>query len=73
MFDSNQTKEGYEVKVGKGEVIVGWEEALVRMRKGMKARVTIPPELAYGKEGYDKIPPNATIVFDMEVVSVTPS
>ena len=43
------------------------------MRKGMKARVTIPPELAYGKEGEAKIPPDTTIVFDMEVVSVTPS
>ena len=73
MFDSNQTKEGYGVKVGTGEVIVGWEEALVRMRKGMKSRVTIPPELAYGKEGEAKIPPDTTIVFDMEVVSVTPS
>ena len=73
MFDSNQTKEGYKVIVGSGDVIDGWNEALVRMRKGMKARVTIPPELAYGKEGYDKIPPDATIVFDMEVVSVTPS
>ena len=38
------------------------------MRKGMKAKVTIPPELAYGKKGHSKIPPNATLIFDMEVV-----
>ena len=40
------------------------------MRKGMKAKVTIPSELAYGKEGNSVIPPNSTLVFDMEIVSV---
>ena len=71
-FDSNQSKEGFEVKVGEGSVIKGWEDALLRMRKGMKAKVTIPSELAYGKEGNSVIPPNSTLVFDMEIVSVSP-
>ena len=70
-FDSNQTKEGFEVDVGAGMVIQGWEDALLKMRKGMKARVTIPPELAYGKTGHPpQIPPNSTLIFDMEVANV---
>ena len=73
VFDSNQSKEGLEVKVGQGKVIQGWEDALLKMRKGMKAKVTIPPELAYGKAGNSKIPPNSTLIFDMEVASVSPS
>ena len=72
VFDSNQTKEGFAVKVGQGKVIQGWEEALLKMRKGMKAKVTIPPELAYGA-GNSKIPPNSTLIFDMEVASVSHS
>ena len=73
VFDSNQTKEGLAVKVGQGRVIKGWEDALLKMRKGMKAKVTIPPELAYGEAGNSKIPPNSTLIFDMEVASVSHS
>ena len=40
------------------------------MRKGMKAMVTIPPEKAYGKKGNSVIPPNSTLIFDMEIVDV---
>jgi FKBP-type peptidyl-prolyl cis-trans isomerase len=54
-----------------GQVIAGWDMVLVRMRVGDKMRVTIPPELAYGPAGVNGvIPPNATLVFEMELVEL---
>lgn len=59
-------------KVGMGKVIRGWDEALLTMSKGEKARLEIEPEWAYGKKGVpdSKIPPNAKLIFEVELVSV---
>ncbi|MEQ2208012.1 FK506-binding protein 2B, partial [Xenoophorus captivus] len=59
-------------KVGMGKVIRGWDEALLTMSKGETARLEIEPEWAYGKKGLpeSKIPPNAKLIFEVELVSV---
>ncbi|XP_018601812.1 peptidyl-prolyl cis-trans isomerase FKBP3 [Scleropages formosus] len=59
-------------KVGTGRVIRGWDEALLTMSKGETAKVEIEPEWAYGKKGLpeSKIPPNAKLIFEVELVSI---
>ena len=71
-FDSSVDRhEPFEVAAGVGQVIAGWDIALLRMRAGDKARVTIPPELGYGEHGVQAvIPPQATLVFEMELLEV---
>ncbi|XP_067935683.1 peptidyl-prolyl cis-trans isomerase FKBP3-like [Watersipora subatra] len=58
-------------KVGKGIVIRGWDEALLTMSLGEKAEITIEPEWAYGKRGLEgKIPPNARLIFEVELMAI---
>jgi len=69
-FDSSRGKEPAIFDLGKGEVIKGWEAGIPTMRVGEEARLTIAPELAYGIEGLPpKIPSNATLVFDVNLLS----
>eukprot|EP01098_Paradermamoeba_levis_P004346 TRINITY_DN186_c0_g1_i1.p1 TRINITY_DN186_c0_g1~~TRINITY_DN186_c0_g1_i1.p1 ORF type:complete len:234 (-),score=109.56 TRINITY_DN186_c0_g1_i1:26-685(-) len=75
VFDTNVGKkkaEPLKFKVGTGKVIRGWDEALLTMTKGEKATLTIQSEWAYGKKGLPeaKIPPNATLIFDVELVNI---
>lgn len=59
--------------LGNGSVIPGWEEGISMMNKGGKARLIIPPYLAYGERGVGSIiPPDATLVFDVELVDIQP-
>lgn len=73
IFDDSQ-KRGmpFSFTLGNGQVIPGWEQGIAGMKIGEKRVLTIPPELAYGAVGAGRvIPPNATLVFDVELVAVT--
>jgi FKBP-type peptidyl-prolyl cis-trans isomerase len=71
-FDSSRDRgQPIPVEVGRGKVIAGWDEAIPMMTVGEKAKLTIPPQLAYkeaGRKGV--IPPNATLIFEVELVGI---
>jgi len=67
-FDAAQN---FQFTLGVGQVIPGWDQGFAGMRVGGQRRLVIPPEQAYGSQGAGGvIPPNATLVFDVELVSV---
>lgn len=72
-FDASQNRQKpFVFELGAGRVIKGWDEGVVGMKKGTKRVLIIPPELAYGGQGSgDVIPPGATLLFEVEVVSIT--
>jgi FKBP-type peptidyl-prolyl cis-trans isomerase FkpA len=71
VFDSSVGKTPFELLVGQGTVIPGWEQALVMMKKGEKSTFFIPSNLAYGEQGAGGIiEPFSSLIFEMEVVDV---
>lgn len=56
--------------IGKRQVIKGWDEGIAQLSKGSKAKLTIPSELAYGEPGRPGIPPNSTLIFEVEVMDI---
>jgi FKBP-type peptidyl-prolyl cis-trans isomerase len=71
-FDSSVDRDDpFAFVLGCGQVIQGWDQGVASMKVGDKARLTIPPELAYGAGGYPgAIPPNATLIFEVELLSI---
>ena len=78
VFDSSYDRnEPLPFTLGAGEVIKGWDEGIVGMKVGEKKQLRIPPEKAYGAAGVKHpqtgayiIPPNATLIFDVELISI---
>ena len=70
-FDSSRGRGPFEVTLGQRRVIAGWEQGLQGMKKGETRTLTIPPELGYGSKGAGAvIPPDATLVFDVELIEI---
>lgn len=71
IFDSTKIGPGFKFILGRGEVISGWDIGVAGMKVGGKRRITCPPKMAYGAKGSPPvIPPNSTLVFDVELKNV---
>ena len=72
MFDTSRDRGPFNFVLGAGQVIPGWDQGFEGMRIGGRRRLVIPPDLAYGVDGAGNgiIPPNATLIFEMELLDV---
>ncbi|KAI8893382.1 hypothetical protein BC833DRAFT_608570, partial [Globomyces pollinis-pini] len=71
IFDSSKGRFPIEGVIGVGRFIRGWDEGVITMSLGERAKLTISPEYAYGQRGYSSIiPPNSTLIFEMELLGI---
>ena len=69
IFDSNRGKDAFRFTLGVGAVIDGWDQGLTGMQVGGVRRLVIPPSLAYGSSRRGSIPPNTTLLFEIELLN----
>jgi FKBP-type peptidyl-prolyl cis-trans isomerase len=71
-FDSSHNRnQTFSFKLGAGQVIAGWDQGVAGMKVGGTRKLTIPPDMGYGERGAGGvIPPNATLIFKVELISV---
>ena len=71
-FDSslNPGRTPFRFTVGGGQVIKGWDEGLIGMKVGGKRKLTIPPSMGYGSQDMGDIPPNSTLVFEIDLLII---
>merc|ERR1712026_66197 len=71
-FDSSRDRgKPFETQIGVGQVIKGWDEGFTKLSKGQQAKLTITPDYGYGAAGAGGvIPPNATLIFDVELLDI---
>lgn len=72
VFDSSLTRAPLTFKLGARRVIRGWDQGIVGMRVGGKRTLIVPPGLGYGSRAMGLIPPNAHLIFDVELLAVSP-
>ena len=71
VFDSSVVRDTpFEFTIGAGSVIQGWEIGFAGMKVGGQRRLMVPPHLAYGEAGYNTIPPNTPLIFDVELLDI---
>lgn len=70
VFDANKKGAPFSFKIGKGEVIKGWDVGIVGMAVGGERRLTIPASMAYGSKGQPGIPANSTLIFDVKLLEI---
>ena len=73
VFDTSVGKRPIQFVLGAGQVIPGWDQGLLGMKVGSKRLLIVPPDLAYGTDGYGPIPPNATLVFEVDLLATAPA
>src|SRR6185369_17648053 len=68
-FDSSVDRgQPFEFRIGTGSVIRGWDEGILSMQVGGKRKLIVPPDLGYGAQAKNKIPPNSTLIFEVELL-----
>ena len=74
LFDSsyNPGRSPFSFQLGAGQVIPGWDEGVAGMKVGETVKLIIPPALGYGSTGQGPIPPNATLVFEVNLLAISP-
>ena len=73
-FDSSRDRDKpFDFVLGQGQVIKGWDQGILGMKVGEKRKLVIPPGMAYGAQGRPSIPPNSTLLFDVELLALNPA